>query len=402
MSKNGHLENRDIILFSLKPWDTGIGSSSKKYARVFAQRNNRVLFVNRALDRMSVIKFRNDPKTANRLQSLKNREKALVEVEKNIWTLDPLTILESINKIPFPGLFDWLNKINNRRLAKQINLAATKLGFSDIILYIENDFIRAQYLQDLIKNLDISIYYIRDYLPSQNYFKMHGKRLEPQLIGKSDVVITNSVYLEKYAKQFNPKSYFVGQGCDTTLFSGLPQKEPEDITGIPRPIIGYAGALLSTRLDINLIREIAMSNRNKSIVLVGPEDEDFKRSDLHGQGNIFFLGHKRIEDLPKYVAHFDLCINPQVVNEMTVGNYPLKIDEYLAMGKTVVATRTEAMEMFSDYVKLANTTQEYLDLITQAFSEKLTAGEIDRRIAFAKSHTWENCVLRLDEVLYKN
>ena len=395
------LENRDIILFSLKPWDTGIGSSSRKYARVFAKRNNRVLFVNRALDRMSVIKFGNDPKTRNRLQSFKDKDTSLVEVERNIWTLNPLTILESINKIPFVPVFDWLNRINNKRLARQINLAAASLKFSNIVLYIENDFIRGQYLRDYIKGLDFTIYYIRDYLPSQDYFKKHGKRLEPQMIGKSDVVITNSVYLKNYAKRYNPKSFFVGQGCDTTLFSGQSRVIPAEFKHIPAPVIGYAGALVSTRLDIGLIKEIAAADRSRSVVLVGPEDEQFKKSDLHKEKNIYFLGHKKLEELPDYIAQFDVCINPQVINEMTVGNYPLKIDEYLAMGKSVVATRTEAMEMFDEYVRLADNRLQYIDQIAVLLKEQTQETEVNRRMAFARSHTWEYCVDLLDEAISK-
>ncbi len=399
MSAN-YLHNRDIVLFSLKPWDTLIGSSSKKYARVFAQQGNRVLFVNRALDRMSVIKFRDsDPKTKRRLEALRNKEDALQQVEENIWVLDPLTILESINKIPISGLFDWFNKINNRRLASQINRAASQLGFMDIILYIENDFIRAQYLQQMIQNLSLTVYYIRDYLPSQDYFKLHGKRLEPQLIRKADVVITNSVYLKNYAKKFNPQSFFVGQGCDLNLFSGEEMGIPADMQAIPHPVIGYTGALLTTRLDINLIRGIAEAKKDWSIVLVGPEDEHFKKSSLHQLNNVFFLGHKKMEELPKYIGHFDVCINPQVVNEMTVGNYPLKIDEYLAMGKPIVATRTEAMEMFEEYVKLCDSPKDYVLNIEQALAEPASDKIINDRKAFARSHTWENCVGHLDQAL---
>ena len=56
--------------------------------------------------------------------------------------------------------------------------------------------------------------------------------------------------------------------------------------------------------------------------------------------NVHFLGAKKTDELASYMEHFDVCINPQVVNDLTIGNYPRKIDEYLAMGKAVVATDT--------------------------------------------------------------
>ena len=64
--------------------------------------------------------------------------------------------------------------------------------------------------------------------------------------------------------------------------------------------------------------------------------------------NVLFVGLKPISELKDYVACFDVCINPQWVNELTIGNYPIKIDEYLLMGKPVVATKTKAMEMFQE------------------------------------------------------
>jgi len=386
------LNNRDIVLFSLKPWDIEIGSSSRQYARAFAARGNRVLFINRALDRLSTVRFRNDSKVQKRLASLHDPGKSLEEAEKNIWVLDPPVILESINRIPFPLLFDRLNKMNNRRLAREINRAASGLGFRNPLLYIENDFIRAFYLNEMIDHLSTCIYYIRDYLPSQDYFRLHGSRLEPKMIGKADLVAANSVFLANYARQYNPNSYFVGQGCDLDLFDGKLREIPADLAAIRLPVIGYTGAILSTRLDTGLIREIAEKKPDWSVVLVGPEDECFRKSNLHQYPNIHFLGRKSLEELPAYISHFDVCINPQLVNDMTKGNYPLKIDEYLAMGKPVVATRTEAMEMFSGYVALADSPQEYIRCLETMLEEDPAGPERGLRIKFARSHTWENCV----------
>jgi glycosyltransferase involved in cell wall biosynthesis len=68
-----------------------------------------------------------------------------------------------------------------------------------------------------------------------------------------------------------------------------------------------------------------------------------------------FLGAQDVNRLPEYIKAFDVCINPQLLNETTKRNYPRKIDEYLAMGKPVVATKTIAMGYFKDWVYLAET-----------------------------------------------
>ena len=92
--------------------------------------------------------------------------------------------------------------------------------------------------------------------------------------------------------------------------------------------------------------------------------------------------------MPGYVKGFDVALNPQIVNPITDINYPLKIDEYLAMGKPVVATRTTFMKYFQDDTYLAATKEEYLPLIEQALAENSPEKE-KRRTEVAKSHSWE-------------
>ena len=167
---------------------------------------------------------------------------------------------------------------------------------------------------------------------------------------------------------------------------------------MPKPIIGYVGFLNSMRLDLEILENVAQSIKEGSLVLVGPEDEDFRKSKLHDLSNVFFLGNKDAGQLPSYIESFDVCINPQIVNEMTIGNYPRKIDEYLAMGKPVVATYTEAMDYFKEYVYLSHSTKEFTELIYKAIEENSV--EISKgRVGFAKSHTWENNVEEIYQVM---
>ena len=76
---------------------------------------------------------------------------------------------------------------------------------------------------------------------------------------------------------------------------------------------------------------------------------------------------------------------------MTIGNYPRKIDEYLAMGKPTVASATEAMSIFAGHTYLATTKEDYVTLIDKALKENTPALQQARR-EFAASHTWENNV----------
>ena len=393
MKTNNLIKGRDIVIVGQQPWDVEIGSNCKNIATELSK-NNRVLYVNSPLDRITLLKNKSDVKVQKRLNVIKGKTNGIVPISENLWNLFPDRMIESINWIKSQFLFEFLNKINNKRFASSIIKGIQQLGFKDIILFNDNDMFRCFYLKEYLKPA-ISIYYSRDYMLAVDYWKLHGEKLEPELIAKSDICVANSVYLANYCKKYNPNSFYVGQGCELDIFMNITDKrKPGDILAIPSPIIGYVGALQSLRLDLNIIAFIAESNPEWSIVLVGPEDHQFKRSRLHTIKNIYFVGSKNPVDLPSYINAFDVCINPQIVSQVTIGNYPRKIDEYLAVGKPVIATKTEAMSIFEDFTYLANTKEEYVDLIQKALEEDSPSRSKDRKL-FASTHTWENSVIEI-------
>ncbi len=390
MYSDGKITGRDIVIVGQQPWDEGIGSNCRNIAIEFSK-HNRVLYVNGPLNRITLLKSKAETRVQKRLAVIKGKEKGLVPVLPNLWNLYPDCITESINKIKLLPLYTFLNKRNNRLFAGSINRAIQELGFKDIILFNDNDIFGSFYLKEFLLPA-VSIYYSRDFMIADGYWKYHGTRLEPLLIAKSDLCIANSSYLANYCRQYNPRAYDVGQGCELDIFMHAADTvKPTDIATISGPIIGYVGVLQTNRLDIELLVYIAEHLDAMSLVLVGPEDDAFRNSRLHGMRNVHFLGPKPPDILPAYINVFDVCINPQLVNQVTIGNYPRKIDEYLATGKPVVATATEAMSFFSKYTYLAKTKEDYVQLINKALmedNEDLRA----QRSRFASSHTWENSV----------
>ena len=387
---NDIFKGRDIVVVGQQPWDVEIGSNCKNIAIEFS-RHNRVLYVNSALDRRHKVNHANDPKVKRRIDVVNGQSDGLVELQENLWNLYPDEVIESINWMPHNFIYTFLNKINNKRFARSIDKAAKRLGFKNYILFNDNDIFKSFYLKELLKPA-VSIYYSRDFLLSVDYWKVHGKTMEPELIKKSDLCVANSTYLASYCGKYNPNSYYVGQGCDLEMFTNQQElATPTYVATIKKPVIGYVGALQSIRLDIELLAYISKTKPEWSIVLVGPEDEVFKVSNLHQIENIHFLGSKDPSTLPSYINSFDVCLNPQLINQVTIGNYPRKIDEYLAMGKPTVATRTEAMSVFEHHTYLGTTKEDYVKLIEKALAENSEEKQ-QQRIQFATAHTWENNV----------
>ncbi len=390
------IKGKDTVIVGIQPWDIKIGSNCKNIALEFSK-NNRVLYVNPPMTRAVMRSQSNKDSIQKRIRIKNGEEDSLVEIGSNLWNLYPKTLIESINWLPVHLLFKILNKRNAIGFANDIKVASASLDFKNVIIFNDSSMFLGAYLKELL-NAELYIYYIRDNLITQDYFKKNGVRLEKETIKAANLVVSNSPYLKDYARQFNSHSYYVGQGCDLELFRPNEVSEPIDLAKIKGVKIGYIGFLTEMRLNIHLLVEIAKIKTDWQIILVGPEDNAFKNSELHSLNNVHFLGNKKGVELPAYIKYFDVCMNPQEVNELTIGNYPRKIDEYLAMGKATVATQTPTMEIFKYHVYLGETATDYIKQIERALKEDSPEKQ-QERIVFAQGHTWENNVQEIDKAI---
>jgi teichuronic acid biosynthesis glycosyltransferase TuaH len=379
------MKGRDIVMMSLQNWGVALGSNSYNLALEFSK-HNRVLYVNRAPDRASKINefIKKEKKTANC--------EWITSINPHLFVLNTQSVMESGNFLP-SALFNRINYLNGKKLAKEISKAINQLQFKEIILFIDNDFFRGLHLKDFLKP-DKFIYYIRDNLRTHSYFNKHGQYCEDSIAAKADLVVANSIFLAKLLKPLNKNSHDIGQGCDFNLFKDEQVVKPSDFPFNQQPNIGYVGNIVSYRLDLKMIEEICIKRKDWNWIFVGPEDQEFQNSMLHNLSNVYFLGTKKETELWKYLQHIDVCINPQLKNGMTDGNYPRKIDEYLNYGKPIVARKTDFMISFSDLVYLYNKIEEFEDAINIAINEN-NIHKVNNRINFVRSNTWEKCTNKI-------
>ncbi|WP_262247664.1 glycosyltransferase [Parapedobacter soli] len=392
----------NFIFVGLQRIFTDRESTATSIAKQLAKEHN-VLYVNSPIDRRSYLLGSSDQFVNQHITRIKHKTETLEKVGNSLWVLYPKCIIESINWIPNTMLFSLLNKINNQRFAKEIKETIKYLKFRDYIIVNDKDIFRSFYLKEILKPMKY-VYLDRDYIIGMDYWKRHGSVLEPLLMQKSDIILCNSHGFRQRALKQNPKSYYIGNGCNIEHFDYRNTYSiPHDLMGLTdKPIVGYVGALLEIRLDIDLLLYLAELRPEWNFVLVGREDIVFQNSKLHAFDNVYFLGQKDTALTPAYINYFDVCINPQLINEITNDNYPLKIDEYLAMGKPVVAMETNVMrEVFSSVTYLATNYHDFLVQIEKALNIGDEA-EQHRRIMLAHSHSWSSIVERVLDIIEKD
>jgi len=229
---------------------------------------------------------------------------------------------------------------------------------------------------------DLLVYDCVDY-PGEEF--AHWKRGVDEIREKADVIFVTSDFLYQFNKAYENKTFVCKNGVDFSFFEESSRKErsmPPDIEKAEKPLVGYIGAVAGW-IDWKLIQYLA-SSKKFSIVFAGP---------FHGinqipvvSENVHFLGRKDYNALPDYLSFFDVCIIPFRKNKLTDACNPIKMYEYLSLGKPVVATNLEECRI--DLVRCSNNYQEFYQNILDSLITQ-TDEEIRRRINFARENSWE-------------
>jgi glycosyltransferase involved in cell wall biosynthesis len=223
---------------------------------------------------------------------------------------------------------------------------------------------------------------------------------EAALCRRADLVFTTSQGLYEKKRSFNPaRTHLVENVGDYAHFSRARDpvtRVPDDLAALPKPVIGFLGAVSGYKLDLAALLVLAERHREASIVLVGPVGVGDRSTDvrrLEREPNIHLLGHRPYESLPGYVKGFDVAVIPYKKNDYTAHVFPIKFFELLASGKPVVVSDLPSLAAYYDRVLVARSADE----LVEACERALRAPEegLGARLALAAQNTWEHRVERM-------
>lgn len=184
--------------------------------------------------------------------------------------------------------------------------------------------------------------------------------------------------LESYPNSFG-KLHVLPNGVSKNL---KPGGVPDDIAKIKRPRIGYIG-VMSERIDFELVEYIANERKSYQFVFIGGKYGKVGKwiKKLKKLGNVHFLGDKHYNLIPCYIASFDVCIIPHRIDEFTLSNDPIKVYEYLYLGKPVVSTNISIADELRKNVLIADGKENFLNFLDIAveLSEDENFAEGQRR-----------------------
>lgn len=216
--------------------------------------------------------------------------------------------------------------------------------------------------------------------------------VDPDLIGgydqslkrDADLTVFCSTLLHEQEGSQCRRSFYADHGVDYDRFAGAGEKvdEPDDIRQIPRPRIGFIGGIDSHTFDPAFFLEVARSLSDLQLVLVGACSlpENWCRLP-----NVSLLGQKPYEEVARYMASCDVLIMPWNRNEWIEACNPVKLKEYLAVGRPIVTTPFYELKRYDGFVRIADTPQDFAHAIRDSLAG-VDAARLRRRV---ESETWD-------------
>lgn len=244
------------------------------------------------------------------------------------------------------------------------------------------------------------VYDVMDDFTAFDWSPRGAQAMENRLLKRADAVFTGTHALLEKTAPARPDATFVPCGVNFERFYRDPQAPaeplPEDLHGLPRPLIGYAGTL-SERVDPRILRDLAEAFPRASIVLIGPV---YCTLGPPPQApNIHYLGLKPHEALGPYLRAFDVALLPFRLSQAAMAINPVKMLEYLAAGCVVVSTALpDVVRFYGDVALIAESREDFIAKTRKALEEN-QAQRIAHGMERARGCTWAAMVETMEKAL---
>lgn len=331
-----------------------------------------------------------DPRLTNPLLAARQR----LEGQVRVWT-------------PPRGLPFWthgpVSRLQYARYGQMLRQHALAAGFDRTWLWLYNPL----YIQaSATLRPERIVFDLVDDLPAYEanaHSRANMLRCVEQSLRSADLVIATSRKLaETYASRTRAARIPVipngvrGEWIDLGE-SGEVGPVPEELRELPRPIIGFAGALF-VYLDYEMLLAAARAVPEGTLVCVGPVHDEAAAGRLRAEPNVTVLGPRLQADLPRYLAAFDVALAPFLAGPVRRAVNPLKVYEYLALGCPVVASTLESLtdEPIAEEIRFADSPTAFARAVREELAAEArarSAGDAAalrrRRAASVRPYAWD-------------
>ena len=297
-----------------------------------------------------------------------------------------------INWVPLSFLYRILLKVNNWIVMRGTQRTMRTLGMvHPVVVNALNPFYGLYFMQKLAPRK--VVYYCYDEISAAPWLSKHGAAAERQFVKKVDAIVTSSAALYQKKLAYGRPCFLVKNGVSFDLFHQY-SNAPSDTSPT---VVGYVGSL-DERIDYALLEYIIRQSPQLPFRFVGRVIATDSVDALRKYDNVVLLPPVAYAEVPKHVSDLAVGIIPFVKNEFTRFIYPLKVNEYLAVGKPVVMTNFTQLQEFAKVAQICDSKESFLRGIHQALLDTDEAMRTERT-RVARQNSWEHRTQKFLEVL---
>jgi glycosyltransferase involved in cell wall biosynthesis len=239
---------------------------------------------------------------------------------------------------------------------------------------------------------EFTVYDCMDELSAFKFAPPQLTILEKELFKKADVVFTGGQSIYESKKNAHHNIYAFPSSIDKHHFgqSRKIKEDPEDQKHIPHPRFGFFG-VIDERFDIELIDAVAKAKPEWHFVLLGPVVK-IDPAILPKYDNVHYLGGKKYDELPNYIAGWDIAMVAFAMNESTKFISPTKTPEYLAAGKPVISTPIrDVVRPYGDnkLVHIVSNADEFIKAAEKELNKKRKSAWLKKVDDFLLYNSWD-------------
>lgn len=381
------LRGRDIVCVGFSDWGKDL-LTNEQHLLIRLAEHNRILFVESLGLRR--------PQVAGR--DLKRMGRRLVRGVMPAREVDGVHVLSPL-VLPIHHLA-WAKRFNAFVLPRLVRRAVRRLGLRDVVLWT---FVpQAEVLLEPLQPRTVLYYVDDDHAAKKGIDADSFRAAEERFARRADVVMASAPELAERMRTLNDNVHEAFNVADTALFATALQDGPVDpaVAALPEPRVVFVGAIIASKIDIPLVRELSALRPGWSFAFVGPigpGDPTTNVDGLKGLPNVHLLGHRPYEQLPEVLRGGAVAIMPYHTGGEMRSVFPMKTYEYLGAGLPVVSTSLPALADV-DLIDKVATAQEMVDRIEAAMAADSPAQRAARS-ASVQQFSWESRMAQLGRLL---
>jgi glycosyltransferase involved in cell wall biosynthesis len=380
------LSGASIVCVGFAEWQTELWTNQHHLMARLAATGCRILFVESLGLRRPTLAGRDVRRMARRVRTGLQPPRRLDGVE----VLSPLVLplhgdprVRALNARLLPALVG--------RAARRARLAPRPILWA----YVP----QAEALLDALDPSLVVYHCVDDIAAQEGIDEASFRAAEERFVARADLVLASAPPLWERMRAMGARRVLEAPNvADVDRFATALQDGPVDaaLDALPRPRVVFTGAIAAKKLDLELLRELAMARPERTLALVGPVGLGDPHTDvtaLEALPNVHLLGHRDLEALPAVLRGADVAIIPYRRSRLTDSIFPMKVFEYLAAGLPVVATAMPSLAGVPDVVR-AEDPRAFLEAVDAALLDDDRAARAARS-ARARGRSW---AARLQEI----